>query len=304
MGTRVLIGAWVLMLLGVVSWLSQSYAQFHNGLPQNYSPSSPNMPPQNFYPPPQNMPPQNFYPPAQNMPQNNFPPNGYSPMPAQQSVLIILDASYSMNERLDGKSKIQWAKDVVFDTLRSLPPNVNVGLRVYGHKLGNGGGMGGGYMFGRRFGGPGWGGDEEACRQSELLDPVQQNSRASIASQLVGIQAVGKTPIAYSLSQAVNNDLAGIPGKKTIILVSDGQETCGGDPCNLAVDFVRSGVDVKINTIGLLTRDRVADDQLKCIALATKGKFYSANTSAELVRSMQESSQVQTSVQAKISPVP
>lgn len=289
MGIRASVTVWLLLLLGIVSWLSQGYAQYNNVPPQNFYPQQ-----RNYYPPPQNM-----------------PPNGYGPMPPQQSVLIILDASASMNERLENKSKIQWAKDVVIDTLRSLPPNVNVGLRVYGHKLGDGIGYGGygggGFMLRGRYGGPpsGWGGgDAEACRQSELLDPVQQNSRANIAAQLINIRAVGKTPIAYSLSQAVHNDLSGIPGKKTIILVSDGQETCGGDPCNMAVDFVRSGVDVKINTIALVTRDRVADDQLKCIALATKGRFYSANTSAELARSMQESAQVQTSVQAKIQPVP
>lgn len=68
--------------------------------------------------------------------------------------------------------------------------------------------------------------------------------------------------------------------------------------------MVRAGVDVKINTVGFVTHDRVADDQLKCIALSTKGKFYNADTVAELERGMQESSQIQTNVQAKIYPQP
>jgi von Willebrand factor type A domain len=250
---RFLTGLWLLILIGVVSWISQGYGQYNNANAQDVRPASP------------------------------------------QNVLIILDASDSMNERLGAKTKIQLAKDVVINTIRTLPPNVNVGLRVYGHKLGAGG-----YIMHGPLGGYLVGGD--ACRQSELLVPIQQNNRESIANHILGIQAVGKTPITYSLQQAINHDLASIPGQKTIVLVSDGRETCDGDPCDLAVDMVRSGINVKINTIGLATHDPVADDQLRCIALASKGKFYSADTAAQLAKSFQDSAQVQTSVQAKITP--
>ena len=209
------------------------------------------------------------------------------------NVIFILDASDSMNDRIGGRPKIDIAKEVVMSTIRTMPAGVNVGLRVYGHRLGsNGIGFQGPFGFYNTGG--------EMCRQTQLLVSPGMNNRAMIASSLLNIQAVGKTPITYSLQQSVQNDFGGLPGKKTIILVSDGRETCSYNPCDLALDMVRSGINIKINTIGFGTRDKVADDQLKCIALSTKGKYFSANTAAELAKSLQDSSQIQTSVQAKI----
>ncbi len=211
---------------------------------------------------------------------------------APENILIILDASDSMNEEMNGQRKIDIAKNVVLNTVKNLPPHVNVGLRVYGHKRGSGS------SFITPFGNFSAGAD--ACKQTQLMVPIAANNRASIASELMDIQAVGKTPISFTLQQAINNDLSHLPGKKTIILVSDGRETCAFNPCDVSLNMVRSGVDVKINTIGFGTHDRVADDQLKCVALATKGRFYTADTAAELAKSLQDSAQVQTSVQAKI----
>ncbi len=213
-----------------------------------------------------------------------------------QNVLIILDASDSMNERMGHQTKMEAAKQVVLKTIRSLPPNVNVGLRVYGHKTGNLG------MIYTPFGGFTTGG--EACRQSELKVPISANNRAQIATQIMDINAVGKTPITYSLTEAIRRDFSGVRGKKTIILISDGRETCAANPCDVAVDMVRAGIDIKINTVGFGTHDKFADNQLRCVALSTKGKFYSTNTMAELERSLQDTMQVQTNINAKILPGP
>ncbi len=214
-----------------------------------------------------------------------------------ENILFILDASDSMNDKVGGQTKLQAAKDVILKTIRTMPPNINVGLRVYGHSLGSGNTMyANGFGFIRN--------PAAMCRQSQLLVPLGTNNRAQIASQLLDVQAVGKTPITYSLQEAVRYDFAGVPGKKTIILVSDGQETCSYNPCDYALDMVRNNIQIKVNTIGFVTRDRIADAQLKCIALSTKGKFYSADTAADLARSIQDSMQVQTTVNAKISPNP
>lgn len=215
--------------------------------------------------------------------------------PTTDNVLIILDASDSMNEKINGRSKIQIAKEVILKTIQSMPPNVNVGLRVYGHRLGTRS-----VTFTGPFGTIA--SDNSACRQTELMVPLAMNNRATIASRLLSVEAVGKTPISYTIEQAAAGDFAGRSGKKTIILVSDGRETCAQNPCNLALELVRNRVDVKINTIGFGTNDHVADDQLRCIALATKGKFYSTSTAAELANSLRESTQSYTSVQAQIVP--
>jgi Ca-activated chloride channel family protein len=210
-------------------------------------------------------------------------------------VLIILDASDSMNEVLNGRPKIQMAKEVVLKTIRALPPDTRVGLRVYGHRLGRSG-----FQFSGPFGSFSTGGD--MCRQTQLLVPPGLHNRPWIATQLLNIQAKGKTPITYSLQEAINHDFQGVTGKKTIILVSDGRETCSHNPCDLAVDMVRAGIDVKINTIGLGIRDKLASDQLRCIASATRGHYYSANTTADLAKSLSDSVQVETQVKARITP--
>lgn len=212
---------------------------------------------------------------------------------APETIVFILDASASMNERVGGRTKLDAAKQVILETVRNMPPNIQVGLRVYGHRIGRSG-----VAVSGPFGTFMTGGAE--CRQTQLMVAPSPNNRATIASQLVNIDAVGKTPITYSLRESINNDFRGAPGRKTIVLVSDGRETCSYNPCDLALDAVRHGVDVKINTIGFATRDRIADDQLKCVALSTKGKFYSANTAAELAKSLNDSVQVETNVQAKI----
>jgi hypothetical protein len=133
-----------------------------------------------------------------------------------------------------------------------------------------------------------------------LLVPIAHNNRHLLASQMIGIKPTGATPITYALQTAVRQDFTNVPGKKTIILVSDGAETCDADPCDAAVAMMRAGVNVKINVVGFGLTDFDANRQLKCVALSTFGKYYSANTAAELARSMQNSLDVQTAVQGTV----
>ena len=200
-----------------------------------------------------------------------------------ENILIILDCSYSMDEEINGIRKIDIARQVVNNVLRELPPNINLGLRVYGHK--------------KSFLGI------DDCKASELLVPITPNSQQRIYLALRGLDAVGWTPICYSLEQAVYGDFASIPGKKRIILVSDGMETCGGCPCEFAVDLMKKNVNVSIDVIGFdLASEPEAISQLKCVALATHGKFYTAKNAYEFTESLKNSLQVKTKVQGQILP--
>lgn len=201
-----------------------------------------------------------------------------------ENILIILDASMSMSDKLpgnnnNGPTKMAAAKQAVLQVLKNVPPHVNVGLRVYG--AGDKG----------RF---------RQCSDTRLVVPVGPNQQHTIASQLVGIQPNGATPISYSLIEAINNDFDHVPGKKTVLLVSDGMETCAEDPCRVAVDMQRKGIDVKMNVIGFGLDDIGAQRQLKCIALSTFGKYYTANTSAELADRLGEAMHAKAEVQGKI----
>jgi hypothetical protein len=204
-----------------------------------------------------------------------------------ENVMILLDSSYSMSENLAGdgpgtfsQNKMGAAKRSVLEMIRDLPPTANVGLRIYGNSNN----------------------PMHACHATTNLVPLGQNNRNVMAAQMLGVQPTGSTPISYSIIQSLNNDFQGMPGKRSIILISDGIETCGEDPCTLAVRMQQMGANVKINVIGLGIQDVDAIKQLRCVALATKGRFYTANTAAELGHSLHNAMAVETHVQATILP--
>lgn len=206
-------------------------------------------------------------------------PNPYNS--EHENVLIILDASYSMQESVNGERKIDIAKRAINQVLKQLSPQIWVGLRVYGHKTN---------FFGFND-----------CKASELKVAIGPDNQSLIAGELLKIKPVGWTPITYSIQQAIDNDFIHLSGKKRIILVSDGMETCGGSPCEYVLGLVRNHIDFKIDTIGFdIDNDAIAISQLKCTALATKGKFYSANNARDLADSLTKSLNTSKDVQGVI----
>lgn len=211
-------------------------------------------------------------------------PNDYNPQNVNQreNVLVILDCSYSMDDEVRGKRKIDIARNVINDVLGELPKNMNMGFRVYGQEDGG--------LFGI-----------DGCKATQLVVPIGYKTQNAISAQLKNLDAVGWTPICYSLDEAINNDFVGIQGRKRIILVSDGMDTCGGSPCDFAVNLMKRRTDVAIDVIGFdISSEPEAISQLKCTALATHGKFYTANNSAEFTKSLKNSLNVQKEVEGKI----
>ncbi|MEB3245681.1 MAG: VWA domain-containing protein [Vampirovibrionales bacterium] len=189
-----------------------------------------------------------------------------------RAVLLILDASSSMDVKTpDGETKMIAAKRAVLDIIRNLQPHRWVGLRVYGNAQ----------SVRERF---------NPCRASRLVVPLGVNNRAFIASSLVGVMSIGATPISFAIRQAVSQDLAGIRGPKSIVLISDGQETCDSDPCELARQIALSGVDLKINVIGFGIQDVATQAQLKCVAASTLGSYTQADTYGQLAQQLKQAS--------------
>ncbi len=203
----------------------------------------------------------------------------YNPQEGERT-LFILDFSNSMNEYLDGARKV----DLMLDTMRDIIPKISktssVGLRVYGHKMGF-----------TPF---------EACRASALLVPIGCGNSASLQSALSRPQPKGMTPITYSLKEAVKNDFIGFSGKKHIILLTDGGENCDESPCKWVMELIRVRKDVIIDVIAFNVTEEDDLAQLECTSLVTGGKFYSANTAAELAKSLNNSVNIQKDVEAKI----
>ena len=211
-----------------------------------------------------------------------YTPDTYSADDVQEDerILFILDFSNSMSEYLDGRRKV----DLMIDTMKSLLPNMNknisVGLRVYGHRMGL-----------TPF---------EACRASTLVSPIAVANGINIRNSLLDIKPRGMTPITYSLKQAVKNDFLGFTGKKHIILLTDGGENCDESPCSYVLELIKVRKDVKIDVIAFNIDDEDDLSQLECTSLVTSGKFYNANTAAELARSLISSVNSVKSVEARI----
>ena len=187
-----------------------------------------------------------------------------------------------MVERVNGKRKIDIALSTLEKILPLIPENTYVGLRVYGHR--------GGLTY------------FDSCKASSLVAPISLNNSLNIQNKLNELSPQGSTPITYSLKQAIKYDFGYFTGRKRIILLSDGGENCDESPCQYALELIKERNDFRIDVIALDVNDKDANNQLKCVALATSGKFYKANTSAELFKSFSDSLNIKKEVQGVILP--
>ena len=112
--------------------------------------------------------------------------------------------------------------------------------------------------------------------------------------------ATGWTPITYSLKQAINNDFIGTTGKKHIILLTDGGENCDESPCTYVINLMKTRDDVKIDVIAFDIQDIEANNQLRCTALMTSGKFLSAQNEQDLSNSLFETVGINKDVKGSI----
>jgi hypothetical protein len=192
--------------------------------------------------------------------QEDLPPDG--------AMLIILDASGSMNNvDEDGVPFIDKAKEAVLELISAFPDGMDVGLRVYGHREPNTDPVRG-------------------CRDTELLAPVAPLDRDAIRTAIAGIEASGFTPIGLSLQQAAGD----LPetGPRSIVLISDGEDTCAPpDPCRIAGELYGDLLDVRIESVGfLIDSGSAAEQQLRCIAESTGGRYSTVGTANELVATL------------------
>jgi len=197
-----------------------------------------------------------------------------------ERILFIMDFSNSMRENLDGRPKVELMLDTMKKLLPSIPKGTSIGLRVYGHKQGF-----------TAF---------DACRASSLMVPVGCSNASEIIHSLNKTSPRGMTPITFSLKQAVKYDFLGFTGLKRIILLTDGGENCDESPCDYVMELVKIRKDIHIDVIAFNVEDQDDLAQLECTALVTSGKFYTANTAAELANSLTNSINIKKEVDAKI----
>lgn len=184
------------------------------------------------------------------------------------AVELILDVSGSMAQATDtGDTRMEAAKQVMRDVIEGIPDRegISVGFRVYGHKGDNS-----------------LEGKDESCRSSDLVVPLQGVAKDRLRREVDTLEPTGWTPIARSLEQA-DQDF-GDTGKDAanfVILITDGLETCGGDPCEVAGDLFDGDQAVTTSVVGFgLTPDEQAT--IACIAEQGGGDVLGAANAAEL----------------------
>jgi Ca-activated chloride channel family protein len=171
-------------------------------------------------------------------------------------MVLVLDASGSMWGQIDGKAKIEIAKEVMAELIDQIPPNFQTGLTVYGH---------------RRKG---------DCKDIEMVIPVGPHNAAAMKAKVQAISPKGKTPLSESVKQAAQA-LRYTEERATVVLVSDGLETCDINPCALAAELAMSGVDFTVHVIGF-DISKEDQDRLRCLADKTGGLFLAASNAGSL----------------------
>lgn len=182
-------------------------------------------------------------------------------VPAASNVLFILDVSGSMAGRMDGQVKMVVAKDAFGTLLAGLPREARVGLEVYGHY-----------------------GDKD-CSAIEVMSPVGPLDAAAVSARVRGLTPRrGATPMAAALEKGAEA-LRPVKGEKAIVLISDGKETCGGDPAAVAARLRGQGFNIVTHVVGLGVKES-EKTQLAAIAKAGGGQYYAANNADELNTSL------------------
>lgn len=197
-----------------------------------------------------------------------------------RNIALVIDASGSMNGRLvDGTPKIDAAKSAVADLTGKMPKDINLSLRAYGHQSPRA---------------------EKNCKDTAILVPFGKASDVSsdVIGKASGLTAQGYTPITYVLGLAAD-DLKPLSGAKTIVLVSDGKETCAGDPCVLARRLKEADADLTIHTVGFGV-DATTRSQLHCIASAGGGSYFDAESASGLSESMMSAATVEPETEAVV----
>jgi hypothetical protein len=198
-------------------------------------------------------------PPAENQP-TSAPP---TPIKEQSNILFIIDSSGSMKAKVAGQTKMETAKEVLSNLVTTLPPETQVGLMAYGHRSKN------------------------DCRDTELLVPFEKRQAELFRQKVENLQPLGQTPISYALRQAAEV-LKGKTGTKSIILISDGEETCHEDPCLVAAELNKAQIDLKIHVIGFGIDTATAKKQLTCIAESTGGTYKDAQNAEGLKKTLED----------------
>ncbi|KRA53095.1 vWA domain-containing protein [Devosia sp. Root635] len=189
---------------------------------------------------------------------------GITPGLAQSPrTIIVMDGSGSMWGQIDGRPKLEIARETVGEVLAQIPAEQEIGLIAYGHR------------------------EKGNCGDIELMVPPAAGTGAAISQAVNAMRFLGKTPLSDAVRQAAGA-LHYTEDAATVVLVTDGLETCSADPCALATELEQAGLNFTAHVIGLgLSQTESA--QVSCLASGTGGRYFDAADADGLADALRES---------------
>ena len=175
----------------------------------------------------------------------------------QPNTILVIDGSGSMWGQIDEVAKITIAQEVVAGLLSDFPADEGLGLTVYGHR------------------------ERGNCTDIETIVAPAPGTADDIINAVNGITPLGKTPMTDAVIAAAEA-LRYTEDSATVILVSDGVETCNPDPCAAARLLEEAGINFTAHVVGFDVSDPEALTQMQCIAEETGGQFLTASNADEL----------------------
>ena len=184
---------------------------------------------------------------------------------SSSAVEIILDASGSMYKKIGDQTRIDVAKTVLTDLLQTtIPAGTPLALRIYGHR------------------------EARSCR-TDLELPLKPLVTADALNIIKSVdpQDRSRTPLADSLKM-VAEDLKGAEGAKLVILLTDGEESCDGDPEEAVRALKELGMDVTLNIVGMAIESDAAKQQFAEWAKIGGGLYFDADSPEALKSALEK----------------
>jgi hypothetical protein len=185
------------------------------------------------------------------------------PVRTAQNVEIVLDASGSMLASVGGRRKIDIAHESLAVLVGNLPDSAQVALRTYGRNR------------------------ADDCDDTELVQPLGPLDREQLIGQINGIRPINlsRSPIGRTFEQ-IGETLAEREGDTLLLLVSDGDETCGGDPASVAQGLREQYPGLRVNVVGFNVGEATWQELLKNTATKGGGAYFDATNAAQLASAL------------------
>jgi hypothetical protein len=177
---------------------------------------------------------------------------------AGRTVEVVLDESGSMKEKVTGVPKYLLARRILDDLVKKLPPGTDFALRVFSAHAGG----------------------AASCNDSELLVPPGPLNRSATVAKIDALTPRGETPLVKNLLLAAGD--VKTKTNPTIIVVTDGEESCNGDVAHAAAKLRAMNAHLVSDIIGFDISDPKTRAAWNSVSSATGGKYFDTHSAGTL----------------------